>query len=68
MNVEVLSFYATTFISDTRMSESKPPTRPSGRDRSRWQELRERLEEMMERLFPAPKPEPEPIRIRVRQY
>jgi hypothetical protein len=32
-----------------------------------WEKLRDRVEELMERLFPAPEPEPEPIRIRVRR-
>jgi len=54
-------------IPDPRMSESTPPSRPRQRDRSFWSEVRERLEELMERLFPAPPPEPEPIRIRVRR-
>lgn len=54
-------------IPDPRMSESTPPSRPPPGDRSFWSEVRERLEELMERLFPSPAPEPEPIRIRVRR-
>jgi hypothetical protein len=49
------------------MSESKPPSRPRRRERSLWDELRERFEEVVERLFVPPTPEPEPIRIKVRR-
>jgi hypothetical protein len=49
------------------MSETPATRRPRPRDRSVLSEVRERIEEWLERLFPAPEPEPEPIRVRVRR-
>jgi len=46
------------------MSDSKPP--PPPRKRNLREELRSWLDELTERLFPAP--QPEPVRLPVRRY
>lgn len=48
------------------MSEPKSST-PRRRGQSAWDKVRERLEDLAERLFPSPQPEPELVPIPVRR-